>query len=679
MADSSSTAQYMLRRNLPLWKPEVTIRETIDFCRLAEIGEIIWKIDAEEFNHGFTPLEMVGEYVKWLNVAHKMQDEAGIVFSINPWLTMNHIGRRRYPEGPPEGFWWRVHPDGTVAPEMACPLSPGWRAWVVENYRLHSTTHPDKLWLEDDYKTFANNAYRLGCYCDGHIKAFSEHIGRPITREEVTERVTAPGPPDTLRGQWLDFQGSVLVAVCSEIEKAVHSESPHTRLGLMQSWSTDGRWWVEAVRTLAGPNKPLTRTSLASYEEGRALGFLPDSFDLFKETACVPADAENCPELENSLYTCYSKSTSMTRLQIALSQVVGNRGITMNLFDMIGTPIDEDKRIGRMLKSLKPVADTICTLSQSGGISRGVSVPYNKRYADYTHLTADDGFDGFAFDGDQWMAPLQGSGIPVFLNGESRVYAMTGQSVRSLTQKQILYMLSNGVLLDGRCADTLGEMGYAELIGVWTGERMDRGDLTISAERDDTLGDRAPDDPVYMTVRHTASPGLGYIYEMEPAAGAKTASVFVGINHEPVLQGMTLFENSLGGRVAVYPFDLSKGTTVGFMNWQRRTQLQNVVKWLGRERVDLFADGGAWMMPVRRDYSNYTLVAVLNFETDGWEDLRLTFEWAGDRAVFAVIGPDGNLRSVTPASMSKEGANLVAELPVSVAPLDFAVLRITQD
>ena len=40
-------------------------------------------------------------------------------------------------------------------------------------------------------------------------------------------------------------------------------------------------------------------------------------------------------------------SLQQTRLQIILSQILGNRAITMNLFDMVGSPTSEDPRAGR--------------------------------------------------------------------------------------------------------------------------------------------------------------------------------------------------------------------------------------------------------------------------------------------------------------------------------------------
>lgn len=671
----------MLRRNLPLWKAEDSIQETVAFCEETGIEEIIWKVDAEEFNSGFTSAELVQEYLPWLEKARDLQSQKAIAFSINPWLTLNHTGRCRYPDGPPHGFWWRVKPNGKEANELACPLSPGWIEWILETYRLYASTKPDKLWLEDDFRTYADSCNDAGCFCSKHLAAFAESIGgAELSRKELVERLTKLGKPDPIRSQWLDFQGKIMVGVCKELERVVHEVSPSTRLGLMNSWSSDGRWWEEAINALAGPHRPLARTSLAPYQEGRATDFLPDSFDILKETELLPENTENCPELENSLYTEYSKSIRMTRLQIMMSQVLGNPGITMNLFDMVGSPTSEAPRVGKMLKELRPLIDGIASVAGYGGRQRGVSIPFPKRCADATHVETGQGLEGLRFDGDGWAHPLQGSGIPVFMNGVSPVSAVTGQSLRALRDNEIDQLLQGGLLLDGSAASVLCEMGYEDQIGIRPEQRVDRQLMCLSAERDDWAENASPMGPEYISLRHIAKPGGGCerLYPLTMLPGAYASSVYVDPHHRDVMPGMVIFENAWGGRVAVYPFDLSNGITAGFMNWKRRRQLQRIVRWLGRDRVDLFVDGGAWMMPVRRDYQGYTMIAVLNFETDDWEEIILIFEWSGslDSLGIDLLRDTGEFMRVQPVLLGRDGVNIRIRIPLKVAALDFAVLRI---
>jgi hypothetical protein len=672
----AKNAWFILRRMLPLWKPEETIRETIAFCKAVEVDEILWKIDAEEFNHGFTPHTLIQETLPWLEKAKKLQQKEGIAFSVNPWLTLNHIGRQRYPEGAPDDWHWRVLPDGSIAQEMACPLSHGWREWFFEAYRLYATTQPDKLWLEDDFKTFAYQGWTVGCFCDKHIELFSKKIGQKISREEIVKRLLAPGKPDSLRARWLDFQGRIMIDICVEVEGIVHAQSPQTRLGLMCSYSSEGHWWTEAINALAGPLRPLARPGFAPYHESQTIDFLPGRSEILKECACLPNGTEVCPELENSVYTPYSKSTRMTRLQIALSQMLGFRAITMNLFDMVGTPLSVDKRMGSMLSKLKPQLNTIAQLMSSDGMPRGVNIPFDKRYADHVFAGPGQDFDIFRFDGSGWSLPLQASGIPIVLNGNDSVYAVTGQSFRGLSSDLIKKMLSKSLLIDGSAADVLCELGYSNEIGVRTGTVLNREDICLSAERNNWEIENLSQHAEYMSLRRICEPDCGRLYPFELLSGALSFSSFVNPEHIVVMPGMVVYENNLGGRIAVYPFDLSVNPLRGFMNEHRKKQLQHIFRWLSYDRVSCIVNGGYWMVPIRRDFSDYILIGVLNLESDNWKDLTVTLDINKSNLAIDILDETGTLVPEAYTVIKQTQENLTFRLERQTKALDFTLLRI---
>ncbi|NIA07843.1 MAG: hypothetical protein GWP14_09480 [Actinobacteria bacterium] len=93
MFDSKRQVHYMLRRGLVLSRAQEIIDETIEFCKEYLIGEIIWKCDAEAFNHGLTPLPIVHKYVDVLSQARLKLQACGINHSINPWVTVNWSDR----------------------------------------------------------------------------------------------------------------------------------------------------------------------------------------------------------------------------------------------------------------------------------------------------------------------------------------------------------------------------------------------------------------------------------------------------------------------------------------------------------------------------------------------------------------------------------------------------------
>ena len=94
--------------------------------------------------------------------------------------------------------------------------------------------------------------------------------------------------------------------------------------------------------------------------------------------------------------------------------------------------------------------------------------------------------------------------------------------------------------------------------------------------------------------------------------------------------------------------------------------------------MDLLADGGAWMMPVRRDHEEYTLLGVLNFEADAWDSVTLTFDWpaAPGETRFSLLDRTGTLVPAVPAEVGRDGPNLRARFDVPVAALDAVVFRV---
>jgi len=302
-----------------------------------------------------------------------------------------------------------------------------------------------------------------------------------------------------------------------------------------------------------------------------------------------------------------------------------------------------------------------------------VAVPFRRRYADFNHAE----WGAYNFDGEGWSAPLQGSGVPIVMDQERPVTALTGQSVRVFSADEIQRLLRGGLLVDGSAAAVLNELGYGAQLGVELGPALGRYDARVLAERDDWQTGQNPVDVSYTSLITVFGTG-DQLYPLTPSAGARSVSTLLDRDRRDVVPGMVLFENEWGGRVAIYPFDLSGGVNDQFMSWFRRRQLQHVVRWLGRERVDLMIDGGAWMMPVRRDFEDYLFLAVLNFETDAWDELVLNFDWDSrpGEPRFEVLDQSGTFRRAGPTSLQRKGSMILARFAIPVAALDFAVFRV---
>jgi len=93
--DRVSSAWYALRRTLPPWSFEQNLTELIQWLPKYGVDELIVKIDTEEFSHGQPDLRWIRQYRPKLAQIAKEMEKLGIVYSLNPWITLGHIDRGR--------------------------------------------------------------------------------------------------------------------------------------------------------------------------------------------------------------------------------------------------------------------------------------------------------------------------------------------------------------------------------------------------------------------------------------------------------------------------------------------------------------------------------------------------------------------------------------------------------
>ena len=96
--DHAPSAWYALRRTLPPWSFDQNLRELIQWLPKYGVDELIVKIDTEEFSHGQPALQWITQYhPKLIQLAREME-KLGIVYSLNPWITLGpYRSRTRFP------------------------------------------------------------------------------------------------------------------------------------------------------------------------------------------------------------------------------------------------------------------------------------------------------------------------------------------------------------------------------------------------------------------------------------------------------------------------------------------------------------------------------------------------------------------------------------------------------
>ncbi len=163
-------AWYVLRRTLPPWSFEKNLQELVKCLPRYRVNEIIVKVDTEEFTHGQPPLKWVKRYQKNLFRLRDEMKNMGILYSLNPWITVGHNDRGRDARRLLPGLRTMVGHDGTKCTCCACPLSPVWRENTSRVWTIYAQTRPHVIWVEDDIRTFNHAPVRFGCFCFYHRK-----------------------------------------------------------------------------------------------------------------------------------------------------------------------------------------------------------------------------------------------------------------------------------------------------------------------------------------------------------------------------------------------------------------------------------------------------------------------------------------------------------------------------
>jgi hypothetical protein len=65
------------------------------------------------------------------------------------------------------------------------------------------------------------------------------------------------------------------------------------------------------------------------------------------------------------------------------------------------------------------------------------------------------------------------------------------------------------------------------------------------------------------------------------------------------------------------------------MSWHRQKQFKDIVNWLGRGNIALYAGPGPYAIPLRIDYPDYSIVIVANNSPDTWPYIEIEMDCSG--------------------------------------------------
>jgi len=660
---SSPRAWYALRRTLPPWSFEQNLQELKTQLPRYRVDELIVKVDTEEFTHGQPPLRWVKTYQKNLFRIREAMEDLGVVYSVNPWITVGHNDRGRDGRRQLPGLETVVGHDGAQCTCCACPLSEVWRDHVDKVWTLYAETRPHIIWVEDDIRTFNHSPVRYGCFCPEHLRRFSERVGQRVTREQLVKAILKPGRPSRWRREYLDMQAEIMVETVGFLAGVVHRTSPDTCLGLMSSGPRahclEGRRWLDLAVAMADGQPLYSRPPMGNYSEASLRGFYY-SHDSIKITRhCMPPATIEQTEIENVPFTQYSTSAVFTFVEMAISFAYGSHGVTMNLYDHAGTPMEAEPAFGRMLAAKRPYLEGLAARAQKPGPYRGVQLLYHERESYSRRLSKGGEYGALAADGAATMQMLESHGIPTTYEDE-RVVATSGQQLQAFSDEEIRILLSQGMLLDAVAAGVLVERGFGGLIGareIDSPRCIDQVGGPYAAEEyySRKFGGR---DGKFLTL---TLPDLGGRPDLSPVKLGRQAEVISRLVDADARRGpvsMYAYENELGGRIVVHLLDLSTAYGVAFNHPFRAEQLQSAVSWLARRQPAVLVRGGVYPLALRKDVEGSTLLGLFNLSLDPWPEVEFVLADRREVASLEVLTQKGKWEKSRKVSAEKKGGRV---------------------
>lgn len=422
-----------------------------------------------------------------------------------------------------------------------CPLDIHFQEYVLAAIRAVAETHPAFLLMDDDFGLRNHE-----CFCPLHIEKFNQASGKNVTRSELETMLKTRPYNDPEVAIFSRQRKETILGLAKRIRETIDSVDPTIRCGMCAPWSGYG-FLDSLAHTLAGGTEPFVRVNNAAYglQDPRCLVSLDWKTNLIRHQLsnirCVLDESDTFPQ------NYYSESATMFRLHLQLAVLNGINGFKLwtSEFDQ---PVHSDSqdRYEHVIAEYQPFLEKLHSLvADELDHWLGIAAPLFRHNSEKALHPIMEQADHSIYQ-QNWNSNLLCQfGFPIrYAPPEAGgIFSLTGNFVDLLSRTELDGLFHGPLLLDSTAAKKLSMLGYAEQMGVradvgerdffFTNERRTECEFGGGLMWDDLAAELTPVSDsvrVLTTVRGGA------------ARDARTPSV---------APGLTLFENSLGGRVAV--------------------------------------------------------------------------------------------------------------------------------
>jgi len=540
--------------------------------------------------------------------------------------------------------------------EAACPCynDEAFRSYIREKLSLLAKTNPDFIWLDDDFRV-AHHGVRYPCFCPVCLEKF----GETSSREALVSQLNHPDN-DKLRNRWNAFCINSLNTLAEELQEVVANINPKIELGLMTIGYSNTTYGYDINSWMKELNSSMGRPGHGFYNDHQPREITGKIMDVGRQVRDYPDKVTSMQyELENWLYITLNKSVSTVLNESLMALMAGCNGVAYNIFYE-----RDNHNLADNDQLLQGVSENVELWKKVNTLNQGLQ-PYGFWPMDSPQLFVNREVDnrGFFHDASDYniQVPndLAETGIP-FSNSwkNSCGVLMSGRVAEAFSDEELRQMLSGAVYLDTQALGVLWERGLGELTGV---KQVNESSIAVEIFADHPLNQGMAG-----TMRRASGWSQGTYLE-------KANNKVQAINHLHVMSSqerkgisLSLFENELGGRIAVssyYPWD-------GLGMLAKVTQMSRLMNYLSQDNMPVKLEQPFRVMPLIRSSSdqNRFVLSLFNNSLDAYENVPVSVR--SDASQVKLITHDGE-RNI---KLKKEGDRLKMHIE-KIEPWSVVVLH----
>ena len=641
-------SKMALRVGLPQWMNPTRMQELLAYLK-AHPGMIDEVAFFSGHTHSAYPLSLIKERCEVMAKYIPQFKALGLIAGINHISTIGHFDENL--ENSLQEPWQRLMDiNGTEAKGVYCFSDQRVADYVRQSYAILAKIDPDFIWFDDDLRLEPHGMLaQYPCFCDGCMARFSKETGKTWTRESLREAFRS-GTLDerlTLRRQWLEHNRKWAADLLAVARAGVDTVNPQLILGFQTvegSYSAYGM--AEWTAALAGKqNLPVMcrpgggyysdRTPLDSLAKanwtGRQVTFLPES------VTDIQYEHENFP------YQPLKKSTTIFEDEVGMAIAVGCTNSLFNITFISPDPLDEFHPYLEAVHSHRKFYDrAAATFGRSQ--NRGFWTGFTRDHSAALNPNEDWfktplwGVDFAQFN------ELAEIGLPMAYSQEgAALTVLNDTSVLDLPRPSLMRALSSGVMLDGPALAELERMGLGEYCGFKILRKQEFN--TIEEFTNDKINGR------FAGWQRDCRPSFNsdQTHLLQPMPGARPLAEVVDFKPNRLGVCAGVYENSLGGRVAV----------MGYYAWAmlqslaKSSQIKNLFRWLSHDHLPAYvASYGSAALWCRTDSKGRLAFMLVNSSLDPARSTELLARTNGGPMV--LVRMDGS-ETVLPAS-GQDGA-----------------------